>query len=283
MTIQRNCHGRTSPFVHNYNLGFMQSLTIKTPAILPGKNVCSPDALALTMPLLRSWETLELLSACGSLGPDPSSQHFTKRTKSIAYVMCIEGQWFQLRADFFSQPQQYNDFSGGYKRFYRELPTEFLRCRSTQKVLSAFQKTYQIPDKELILVQVQTSHISGHNVQQCLTGQGIHSDGADRAMLVCLQRDNVTDAENAIYHDLTGHRTVLDPFILEEGHGLLWKDNQVFHHVAPAQLANPEVDGSRTVLIAHYPAFHYLIGQPNPNNTLGTNQVDCRKRLRLQQ
>ncbi|MEM7796509.1 MAG: 2OG-Fe dioxygenase family protein [Cyanobacteria bacterium P01_C01_bin.118] len=259
----------------------MQTLKLKTPAIVSGKSVRSTDSLALTMPLLSPSETLALLSASGPLGLDPSSQHFTKRTKSIAYVMCIEGQWFQLRADFFSQPQQYNDFSGGYKRFYRELPPEFLLCRSTQKVLSAFQETYQIPDKELILVQVQTSHINRRNVQQCLTGQGIHSDGADRAMLVCLQRQNVNDAKNGIYRDLRGHRPVLDPFILEEGHGLLWKDNQVFHYVAPAQLKNPMVDGSRTVLIAHYPAFHYLSGQPNPNNTLGTNQVDDRRRLRL--
>lgn len=261
----------------------MQSLTTKTPTILPGHTAYSSDALALTMPLLRPWETLELLSASGPLGPDPSSQHFTKRTKGIAYVMCIEGQWFQLRADFFSQPQQYNDFSGGYKRFYRELPPKFLQCQSTQKVLSAFQKTYQIPEKELILVQVQTSHINRRNVQQCLTGQGIHSDGADRAMLVCLDRQNVTDAESAIYHDLRGDRTVLEPFILEEGHGLLWKDNEAFHYVAPAQLENPEVDGSRTVLIAHYPAYHYLSGRSNPNNTLGANQVEHRRRLRLRQ
>ncbi|MEA5462636.1 2OG-Fe dioxygenase family protein [Leptothoe sp. PORK10 BA2] len=234
------------------------------------------------MPLLSRCERLELLSSCGSLGPDPSSRHFTKRTKSIAYVMCIEGQWFQLRADFFSQPQQYNDFSGGYKRFYRELPAEFLGCRATQKLLTAFQQTYQLPEKELILVQVQTSHVNSDNVDQCLTGQGIHSDGADRAMLVCLQRDNVTHAENAIYHDLHGHQAVLEPFILPEGHGLLWQDNRAFHHVAPAQLADPQREGSRTVLIAHYPAFHYLAGKTNPNNTLGTNQVADNRRLRLQ-
>ncbi|MBE9068225.1 2OG-Fe dioxygenase family protein [Leptolyngbya cf. ectocarpi LEGE 11479] len=257
----------------------MYSLKINTKTTLP--TACA-EALALSTPLLSQSETLNLLSSCGSLGPDPSSQHFTRRTKSIAYVMCIEGQWFQLRADFFSQPQQYNDFSGGYKRFYRELPAEFLACKATQKVLSAFQQTYRLPEKELMLVQVQTSHINHNNIDQCLTGQGIHSDGADRAMLVCLQRDNVTHAESAIYHDLKGHRAVLDPFILQQGHGLLWQDNQVFHHVAPAQLADPHMDGSRTVLIAHYPAFHYLSGKPNPNNTLGTNQVSSRRRLRLQ-
>lgn len=260
----------------------MYSLKINTKTTLPTAYASEKEALALLTPLLTQSETRDLLASCGSLGSDPSSQHFTKRTKSIAYVMCIEGQWFQLRADFFSQPQQYNDFSGGYKRFYRELPAQFLGCTATQKVLSTFQKTYGLPEKELMLVQVQTSHINHNTINQCLTGQGIHSDGADRAMLVCLQRDNVIHAESAIYHDLNGQRAVLDPFILEEGHGLLWQDNQVFHHVAPAHLADTHTDGSRTVLIAHYPAFHYLIGKTNPNNTLGTNQVSSNRRLRLQ-
>ena len=31
-------------------------------------------------------------------------------------------------------------------------------------------------------------------------------------------------------------------------------DNQVFHHVQPAQVVDPEQEGTRTVLIAHYPA-----------------------------
>ena len=120
-----------------------------------------------------------------------------------------------------------------------------------------------------------------NSVDQCLTGQGIHSDGADRAILVCLERNNVVQAESAIFSDLRGQHAVLDPFVLKEGHALLWQDNRVFHHVAPARLKDPQTDGSRTVLIAHYPAFHYLSGQTNPNNTLGTNQAAPSKRLRL--
>ncbi|NJL83645.1 MAG: 2OG-Fe dioxygenase family protein [Chloroflexaceae bacterium] len=115
-----------------------------------------------------------------------------------------------------------------------------------------------------------------------MTGQGIHSDGADRAILVCLERENIRGAENAIYADLKGRRALIDPFLLGEGQALLWHDNQVFHWVAPAQVEPPYSQGTRTVLIAHYPAIHYLSGKVNPNNSLGTSKVSKSKRLRYQ-
>lgn len=241
----------------------------------------SDDTLASTASLLSSAEAMALIAACGNLGPDPSSEHFTKRTKNIAYVMCIDGKWFQLHANYFIQPDRYNDFSGGYKRSYTELPLQFLECEAMQKVLSTFKATYNIPDGELILVQVQKSHIDSDNAGKCLTGQGIHSDGADRAMLVCLERDNVLGAENAIYADLNGKRALVNPFVLEAGGALLWHDNKVFHSVGPARIDDGHRSvGSRTVLIAHYPAVHYLNGTVNPNNRLGTNEVVAGKRLR---
>ncbi len=240
----------------------------------------SKKTLALTMPLLDTAEAEELISSCGELGPDPSSDYFTTRTKNIAYVLCLNGEWFQIRAHFFIQPHQYNDFSGGYKRCYREMPKEFLDCEATKKVLNAFKRAYNIPDNEPILVQVQQSHVTADNEGQCLTGQGIHTDGADRAILVCLERNNIEGAKNAIYTDLEGNSALINPFVLEEGHGLLWHDNQVFHNVEPAQSIEKEKEGTRTVLIAHYPAIHYLTGTINPNNTLGTSIVDENQRLR---
>ena len=236
--------------------------------------------LAMTMPLLDSAETRELISASGELGPDSSSDYFTTRTKNIAYVLCLNGKWFQIRAHCFTQPEQYNDFSGGYKRCYREMSKQFLECKVTQKALNAFKLTYNIPDNEPILVQVQQSHLTAETAGKCLTGQGIHSDGADRGMLVCLERTNITGAESAIYADIDGQRSLIDPFILAEGSAMMWHDNQVFHDVQPAQVVNPTQAGTRTVLIAHYPAIHYLRGTVNPNNTLGTHAVEQERRLR---
>ncbi len=250
---------------------------ITAPKTIPSNEISKND-LAFTMPLLDKVEAHQLISSCGELGPDPSSDYFTTRTKNIAYVLCLNGEWFQIRAHFFIQPQQYNDFSGGYKRCYREMPSEFLDCQATKKVLNAFKRTYKIPDNEPILVQVQQSHVTPDNEGQCLTGQGIHTDGADRAILVCLKRNNIEGAKNAIYADLEGKQAIVNPFVLEEGHAMLWHDNQVFHHVQPAQ--SVEKEGTRTVLIAHYPAIHYLTGTINPNNALGTSTVDEHQRLR---
>ncbi|MEL6384624.1 MAG: 2OG-Fe dioxygenase family protein [Cyanobacteria bacterium J06626_18] len=232
------------------------------------------------MPLLKPSEAQDLIAACGELGPDPSSKYFAERTKNIAYVICIDEQWYQIRLDYFTQPHEYNDFSGGYRRYYREMPREFLECEATRKVLFAFKAAYSIPDKEPILVQVQKSHVDFATQAKCLTGQGIHSDGADRAMLACLARENITAARNAIYADLAGDRALIDPFVLEEGHALMWHDNKVFHHVEPAQVIDPQQAGTRTVLIAHYPATHYMSGRTNSNNTLGTRLVDSSRQLR---
>jgi len=238
------------------------------------------DTLAITTPLLSEAEAADIMAASGELGPDPSSTHFTARTKNVAYVLCINGAWFQIRAHCFTQPQQYNDFSGGYKRCYQEMPQSFLASAATQKVLNTFKTTYQIPDNEPILVQVQASHVTSDNEGQCLTGQGIHSDGADRAMLVCLDRARIEGAESAIYQDLKGARSLIEPFVLAAGDAMLWHDNRVFHSVQPARVAPTETEGSRTVLIAHYPAVHYLNGTTNPNNSLTTNLVAEAQRLR---
>ena len=160
------------------------------------------------------------------------------------------------------------------------MPKEFIKCRATKKVLNLFKSTNNIPDNEPILVQVQQSHVTADTAGMCLTGQGIHSDGADRAMLVCLERTNITGAESAIYADLEGKRSLIDPFVLKEGQAMLWHDNQVFHDVQPVQVIDAEQEGTRTVLIAHYPAIHYLKGTVNTNNTLGTNTVEQNRRLR---
>lgn len=168
----------------------IQNETIKHNKIASDENLKNNSAL--TMPLLHESETLELIASSGELGIDPSSDYFTKRTKNIAYVLCLNGRWFQIHAHCFTQSQKYNDFSGGYKRCYREMPKQFVGCEATQKVLNVFKSTYNIPDNEPVLVQVQKSHLDVESAGKCLTGQGIHSDGADRAMLVCLERNNIT-------------------------------------------------------------------------------------------
>lgn len=223
---------------------------------------------AFCAPLLSKNEAEELAEASGDLGVDPSSDSFAQRRKNIGFVICISGTWFQINHDYFNQAQDYNDFSGGYRRYYRQLPSAFIQSDVSQKLLNRFQKIYSIPDGKLVLVQVQSSVVSPDDEGQCLTGQGIHSDGADRAMLACLKRENVFGARNAVFFDSLGKQMVVPPTTLEEGEVLFWEDNAVYHYVEPAQLLDDSHSGERTVLIAHYPAEHYISGHSNLNNKL---------------
>ncbi|PZD72176.1 hypothetical protein C1752_03762 [Acaryochloris thomasi RCC1774] len=70
-----------------------QELTIAPNEILE-------NTLAVTLPLLNQTGVQELISSYGELGSDPSSDYFTTRTKHIA-VLCINGEWFQIRAHCF--------------------------------------------------------------------------------------------------------------------------------------------------------------------------------------
>ena len=112
---------------------------------------------------------------------------------------------------------------------------------------------------------------------------GIHTDGVDRAALVCLKRENINGCENSIHYDLAGNKNVLDPFVLEEGNVLYWKDNKVYHYVNPASLINTDKEGIRTMILLHYPAIFVVTGETNTNNTLGRKVFERNKQLRNQQ
>ena len=226
-------------------------------------------------------EAAEALEACGPPGPDPSSAFFTPRRKSIAYVMRIGSNWFQLHADYFVQPERYNDFSGGYRRHFDQIDPGFVDHPAARKGLEAFERFFGLPEQELLLVQVQTSDIREDDPHRSLTGQGIHTDGHDHAMILCLERTNVTGAENSIHAELDGSSPVIHPFVLTPGDVLAWHDNRVFHSVAPARPADPTRPASRTVMLVHHPATHSLTGEINGNNDLGTTVVDADRRLRL--
>lgn len=203
-----------------------------------------------------------------SLGDDESSINFATRRKNIAFVLRVGDKWLQVRQNYFNQAEAYNDATGGYRRYYRELPSTFVEDQSVIKLLNAFVKKFNIPDGEMSLVQVQTSVIRKQDEGKCLTGQGIHSDGADVAMLAVLRRQNVAGARSAVFGDPWGCQTLFGPQPLRAGEVMFWQDNAVYHYVEPARLLDQAEGGLRTVLIAHYPARHYITGEKNRSNNL---------------
>ena len=68
-----------------------------------------------------------------------------------------------------------------------------------------------------------------------MTGQGIHTDGADRAMLVCLHRgDKIEGAENVFHASLDGMEPLCEELPLQNREGLYFKDNSLYHTVTRA-------------------------------------------------
>lgn len=218
-------------------------------------------------------EALAVERAAGKLGGDESSVNFASRRKNIAFVIRVSGTWLSLRQDYFNQAEDYNDRTGGYRRYYRELPAEFVQQPEVIKLLDAFADKFSVPDGQMSLVQVQTSVIGTDDEGKCLTGQGIHSDGADVAMIAVLRRENVAGACSAVFADPAGENTLFGPQPLQGGEVVYWQDNAVYHYVEPARRFDRKKKGYRTVLIAHYPATHYISGKKNLNNTLPPSGV----------
>ena len=219
--------------------------------------------------------------ASKSLGNDPSSKHFISRTKSIAFVLLDGDNIYPLERSYFIQNSSYNDFSGGLRRYYSTINDQLLQCSLKRSILH-FAKYWRVPNRSIMLVQLQRSTIdpaepNGHDAkksyvegQNDVTGQGIHTDGSDRAMILCCERDNVKGAENSFHGSLSGDSPLCEPRALAAGDALLFKDNAIFHHVSDAFPVDPSKGMHRTMLLIHYPGEIYLDGAANPANRLPT-------------
>ena len=212
------------------------------------------------------------------LDEDPSSKHFAQRLKAIRFATIINGRVQTFTQNYFLQDAEYNDFSGGYRRYYGLINEELFEPDAPiAKVVLEFAKYYSIPEKTCILIQIQTSYFDQipKNHRASVAGQGIHTDGADRAMLVCLHRGELIEGAENVFHDsLDGTEELCEGMPLQNREGVYFKDNSLYHHVTRAGVRGKPKNRdqvSRTMMIMHAPAEIYLQGLPNPNNTLGTN------------
>jgi len=213
------------------------------------------------------------------LGPDKSSAHFMRRRKAIAFVFVLNGRVYSLQQNYFVQHEGYNDFSGGYRREFAKIDDKFLQ-NELRPVVLRFVDYNKIADKEIMLIQVQTSEVDGADMEEftrqgsklSITGQGIHTDGHEKAMLACVRRKNVAGAMNQYYDDLDGEHPLCEPRILEEGDVSFFQDNELYHYVSPAGPATKTDDMARTMLLMHYPAEESLIGASSTKNNLGSRK-----------
>jgi len=219
------------------------------------------------------------------LSEDPSSKHFAKRHKAIRFATIINGRVQTFTQNYFLQDVEYNDFSGGLRRYYGLINEDLFEPGAPiAKVVLNFAKYYGIPEKTAILIQIQTSYFDKKEyakTRASVTGQGIHTDGADRAMLVCLHRgDKLEGAKNVFHASLDGTEPLCEELPLQNREGLYFKDNSLYHTVTRAAVGKYQnlEQVSRTMMIVHAPAEIYMQGLPNPNNTLGANESDVKLR-----
>ena len=114
------------------------------------------------------------------------------------------------------------------------------------------------------------------DISKDVTGQGIHTDGSNNQGIVCIERDNIAGAETQFHYKLDGTCPMTDPFTLEPGHSVFFKDNQMYHSVSNMTKRNSDSTSRRTVLLISDTAEMYLLGKQNPNNTLQANESNIK-------
>lgn len=205
------------------------------------------------------------------LSEDPCSEFFLKRTKHIRFLTTRSSSFDFLERDYFIQNEDYNDFAGGYQRHFGLIPEEMINGPLCA-VIRFWLQEYAIPEGTTILVQIQRTEVSPNSQRNSVTGQGIHTDGAARAAVACLEREGVEGAENNFHAALDSSQALCAPTVLDPGDVAIFKDNALYHYVSPAYVATKGVKGFRTTLIFHAPADHYLTGAVYENNNLGSNE-----------
>lgn len=222
----------------------------------------------------NSFEALKEF-ASNNLGDDNSSKHFIPRKKAIAFVYVTNDEVFRLDQNYFIQNSGYNDFSGGFKRFYKLIPEDILKSEAKSVILQ-FKRYYNIPDGTIMLVQIQSSIIEPSTYlsssRTSVTGQGIHTDGASQAILVCLERKNVSGAENSFFKDLNGTEQIGKGKVLKEGDAVLFRDNELYHYVSPALPKDTSKLMRRSIMLIHSPADMFLNGTTSKENSGGTRE-----------
>ena len=189
----------------------------------------SSELFTIKRKLLREEDRAGLVEfAATGLGPDPSSQSFTSRKKALAFVLRLESKLYLLDRDHFNQPVEVNDFSGGYARRFQKIPEAIIH-RFLSKTIQEFCDYNAIPDREVVMLQLQESEIDDLSKRSSsLTGQGIHTDGHYKAGIVVVKRSNVAGGATVFHSKLNGseplHSTVLD-----EGDATFFQDNQIYH------------------------------------------------------
>lgn len=128
-------------------------------------NIAYVESITLIQNAISQNERNEIIKSIdgGILGKDLTSKYFIRREKCIRFVMTLDTSFFVLNQDFFIQDSVYNEFSGGYKRYYELCPDSLLQ-NSLANIIKLFIKHNKLPEKSIVLIQLQSSYIKGNQI-----------------------------------------------------------------------------------------------------------------------
>lgn len=208
----------------------------------------------------------------GGLGPDSSSKFFVEREKSIRFLKVVENGIELLNKNYFTQPAKYNDFSGGLKRYFTLIPNHIIKGPMHDLIMH-FVDYFSVAVGTTFIIHIQSSILRNRGQNGDMTGQGIHTDGVNDQMLVCVERDNVDGAETVLHSALDGSQPLCKPTILHPGDGVCFRDNKLFHEVTAG---TTKCEAARRTVI--------IFGGPEDgegelsNNKQGTNVASLKMR-----
>ncbi|EWH01185.1 2OG-Fe dioxygenase family protein [Halomonas sp. BC04] len=131
-------------------------------------------------------------------------------------------------------------------RYYSPLTREFMSRPDVKAFVRAWARLWNIGPREPILMQI--TGVRGEGCVDPLQGQGIHADGCKALSIMVLNRENVTGAENHLYHDKEGRYSLLDA-TLDPGDILHLRDDRVFHSVDGIRQCNIAAPFERFIII----------------------------------
>ena len=84
-------------------------------------------------------------------GHDKTMDNGISRRKSIAFIFHIKDNVYALDQDYFIQSENYNTSSGGFKRYYKQIPQSWIQEHMREPYFK-FAEINRIPEFSLTLL-----------------------------------------------------------------------------------------------------------------------------------
>lgn len=214
------------------------------------QNVKSDDYFSYCPNFISSDECREIMDSVGELSTKNNGevelQNDVPRSKKIAYVINFKQENGENTYDILSQSHlkqnvTYNDFNGGYNRYYERIPESYLETSGMKKILDKHYATFKLPNKTVTLCSIQKSVFTNAVIDKQITGQGLHTDGNKYASIINVELENMIQTpvnefwsilERTEEHGITKDTVTLHKRVnMKVGDFISFRDDQMYHSI----------------------------------------------------